>query len=118
MEAPVRAVRSADASFRSLDHVAALDGVRGIAILIVLVHNAWYIAADSDRFALKFAAVLASTGWIGVQLFLVLSGYLITGILNDARGSERFFRTFYIRRTLRIFPLYYAFLGLALVIFP
>jgi len=54
----------------------------------------------------------------GVGLFFVLSGYLITGILMDSKGGDGYFRSFYARRMLRIFPLYYAVLVLALVILP
>ena len=91
-------------------HVPALDGVRGLAVLIVIIHNAAWLSAPSEQFVLKLFGAVAATGWIGVQLFFALSGYLITGILLDSRGRTGYFRSFYLRRTLRIFPLYYAFL--------
>src|SRR5258706_13002650 len=99
-------------------HLPALDGARGIAILIVLVHNTSFVLRGSDTFVVKLWGAVAATGWSGVSLFFVLSGFLITGILLDARGSPGFFRTFYARRTLRIFPLYYVFLALALLAGP
>jgi peptidoglycan/LPS O-acetylase OafA/YrhL len=77
-------------------HRDALDGVRAVAItLVILFHS------------LKFAS-----GWIGVQMFFVLSGYLITSILiQDSDLPLGFYlKRFYWRRTLRIFPLYYGYL--------
>ncbi|HEX9942040.1 MAG TPA: acyltransferase [Thermoanaerobaculia bacterium] len=99
--------------------LAALDGLRGIAILLVLVlHFTLYgggpPAAGIDRFVRRFALA----GWIGVDLFFVLSGFLITGILYDAKGGERYFRNFYVRRLLRIAPLYYGALAVFLVLLP
>jgi peptidoglycan/LPS O-acetylase OafA/YrhL len=91
----------------------ALDGLRGIAILLVLAHGFDVIQTrGGPGHGLDIAL---DVGWIGVQLFFVLSGFLITGILLDTRSSPRYFRTFWIRRALRIFPLYYAVLAIALV---
>lgn len=70
----------------------ALDGLRAIAFLLVFLHH--------------YASL--AWGWAGVDLFFVLSGFLITGILFDSRDQAHRVRNFYVRRTLRIFPLYYA----------
>jgi len=85
-------------------HVPALDGVRGLAILLVLLVHITEIVRD-----LPIARYL-SFGWIGVDLFFVLSGFLITRILLDTQSDAGYFRRFYIRRGLRIWPLYYVFL--------
>jgi len=86
--------------------IPALDGLRGIAILLVLLkHSVWGMPATSS-FWVGFSNSLELT-WSGVDLFFVLSGFLIGGILLDARKSPRYFQTFYIRRAYRIFPLYF-----------
>ena len=88
--------------------IPELDGVRGFAILLVLV---WHylqgqIAPDSGPVLAMIKQLLGFT-WSGVDLFFVLSGFLIAGILIDNRGKPGYFRTFYMRRICRIFPLYY-----------
>jgi peptidoglycan/LPS O-acetylase OafA/YrhL len=102
------------------ERVAALDGVRGIAIFMVLVFHFRLAAAIGPRIWIDELALKASiAGWAGVDLFFVLSGFLITGILLDAKASgERYFRNFYSRRILRIFPAYYLFLGAVLIALP
>jgi peptidoglycan/LPS O-acetylase OafA/YrhL len=95
--------------------VPALDGVRGMAILLVLV---FHFAVTSFLTDASLPVRVLKSGWIGVDLFFVLSGFLITGILHDARPSTHYFRTFYMRRTLRIFPLYYGVLALVLLVMP
>jgi peptidoglycan/LPS O-acetylase OafA/YrhL len=109
---------SAGTTRPSDDRVLTLDGVRGLAVLIVIIHNSAWIAGESRLFVLKLANAVNATGWIGVQLFFVLSGFLITGILLDTKGTPHFFRSFYLRRILRIFPLYYVVVMLVIVIAP
>jgi len=101
---------------RKSEHIPALDGLRGIAILLVIPHNA-NIYPDHPGLFLPFA-LAANAGWIGVQLFFVLSGYLITGGLLDTVASPHYLRNFYVRRTLRIFPLYYLTLVVGLLLLP
>jgi peptidoglycan/LPS O-acetylase OafA/YrhL len=97
-------------------HLPALDGVRGLAILLVFLHHETVLTSRTpfDQ------GLLTLTGlcWCGVDLFFALSGFLITGILFDARGGRGYFRNFYARRALRIFPLYYAFLFLMFFVLP
>jgi peptidoglycan/LPS O-acetylase OafA/YrhL len=97
-------------------HIPALDGLRGVAILLVIPHNADLFSNSAPW--LWPIALLAHAGWIGVQLFFVLSGFLITRNLLDSRGEPHYFRSFYARRTLRIFPLYFLTLFVALVLLP
>jgi peptidoglycan/LPS O-acetylase OafA/YrhL len=96
-------------------HLPALDGIRGLAILAVMLDHAGIIWGDGETGWLRATSEI---GQHGVDLFFVLSGFLITGILDESRGSPRYFRNFYVRRALRIFPLYYFFLFIAFYIQP
>ena len=98
--------------------VLALDGLRGLAISLVLLHHFLQRTSAAPPLIDRIAFGVAESGWVGVDLFFVLSGFLITGILYDAKGSPRYFRDFYTRRTLRIFPLYYAALFVFFVALP
>ncbi len=106
-------------SLHSHAHVPSLDGIRGIAILLVLVyHSVRYGGMQPTATLDQIFFTLGRVGWSGVDLFFVLSGFLITGILCDAKGDDGYFRHFYARRILRIFPLYYGFLSVYFVILP
>lgn len=95
-------------------HLPALDGARGLAVMLVfLVHYGG--GASSSNPLIHAVGVGVQAGWIGVTLFFILSGFLISGILWDSRGQPRYWRNFYMRRTLRIFPLYYACLLLVML---
>ncbi|MEZ0267096.1 MAG: acyltransferase family protein [Phycisphaerae bacterium] len=98
------------------DRIPALDGVRGLAVLLVMAHHLFVLTPATVAESLVHD--LAHTGFWGVDLFFVLSGFLITGILFDSKGATHYFRNFYARRTVRIFPLYYAFVFLMLVAVP
>jgi len=99
------------------EHWAPLDGVRGLAVLMVLCYDCLKLPGDGMPWtfvARKFAA----TGWSGVDLFFVLSGFLITGILLESRGRTGYWKSFLMRRSVRIFPLYYATLLVVFLGFP
>ena len=87
--------------------IPELDGLRGIAIGMVLI---WHFFAVPARFApatlLAYTMIPLRLLWTGVDLFFVLSGFLIGGILLDARDSSNYFRVFYTRRFFRIVPAY------------
>src|SRR5688500_3242782 len=87
-------------------HMPSLDGLRAIAILAVLAYHA-SVGARADGPIGAWALTLAGGGWMGVDLFFVLSGFLITGILLETRGAEGWYRSFMLRRAPRILPLYY-----------
>jgi len=88
-------------------HIPQLDGVRGLAILLILGHHT--LAANSETTSRVIALFIAirKSMWLGVDLFFALSGFLITGILFESLRGPHFLRNFYGRRALRIFPLYY-----------
>jgi peptidoglycan/LPS O-acetylase OafA/YrhL len=91
--------------------IPQLDAVRGIAVLLVLLHN-------TDVYPSLHLHLISANGWMGVDLFFVLSGLFITGILLDTKESDGYFRNFYARRCLRIWPLYYSLLLFMFVIVP
>ncbi len=86
-------------------HVPALDGTRGIAVILVMAFHLW-------------RSPVTALGWSGIDLFFVLSGFLITGILWDSRLEPERGRSFYIRRALRILPLYYGVLIAVFIVRP
>jgi peptidoglycan/LPS O-acetylase OafA/YrhL len=85
-----------------LKHLPALDGLRGAAVVAVVI---FHFLPRTGGFGLFR---LASAGWIGVDVFFVLSGFLITSILLRQQRRPQAIRKFYVRRALRLFPLYYA----------
>ena len=108
---------NSDQVWRASAHIPALDGVRGLAILLVTIYrfgkelptNNWFERTLQDGIQL---------GNHGVDLFFVLSGFLITGVLIDSRNRPNCLRNFFIRRSLRIFPLYFSALILFLIFLP
>lgn len=87
-------------------HYPGLDGLRALAVLMVLIQH--YIPLPPE----------AVWGWTGVRIFFALSGFLITGILYDTREAGHRWSVFYARRALRIFPLYYGVLLVAMLLYP
>ncbi len=95
------------------NRIPALDGLRGVAILLVLLcHSVFGLETSSPLFNRLLA--LGHITWSGVDLFFVLSGFLIGGILLDARSSPCYYTTFYARRAYRILPLYFLVAGIFL----
>jgi peptidoglycan/LPS O-acetylase OafA/YrhL len=101
-----------------MKRISGLDGIRGIAILLVQVfhfsHARSIMPSQRDSIAWRFASV----GWLGVDLFFILSGFLITRILLRSKNAPHYFRNFWGRRALRIFPLYYGTLAILFYVLP
>jgi peptidoglycan/LPS O-acetylase OafA/YrhL len=98
--------------------MSELDTLRGIAVaLVVCFHSFGFLYGLRGLSGIpKLLVALTLPGWVGVNLFFVLSGFLITGILLDTKNREDYYRRFYLRRALRILPLYYAVLVLLLLL--
>ncbi|HTC63525.1 MAG TPA: acyltransferase [Candidatus Saccharimonadales bacterium] len=94
-----------------------LDTIRGTAIVLVLFFHGYYWSVGSTGLSglEKVFVEITRSGWLGVNLFFVLSGFLITGILLDSKGEQHYFRDFYTRRALRILPAYYGILIILLL---
>src|SRR5262245_21475740 len=104
-------------TFRSDRRLPELDGIRGLAILMILIFHYEQLPlglpAPVPAISLKAMTFLT---WSGVDLFFVLSGFLIAGLLIDNRGATNYFRVFYLRRVCRTFPLYALLLATFLVL--
>lgn len=89
-----------------------LDSLRGVAILLVVFYHGFFWSNGLSGLSgiPKLFVNLTRIGWLGVNLFFVLSGFLITGILADSKTKEHYYRRFYVRRALRILPAFYALL--------
>ncbi len=93
MKAPAQTLQTAG-------RLPALDGLRAIAILLVLAFH------SLAHVPVAWVRAVSAPGWVGVDLFFVLSGFLIGGILLDQGGATNYYRVFYARRFFRIVPLY------------
>jgi peptidoglycan/LPS O-acetylase OafA/YrhL len=93
-------------------HIPQLDVLRGLAVLDVMLYHASYLAPS-----LHLGSLLRF-GYTGVDLFFVLSGFLITGILVESKNQANYFKNFYARRVLRIWPLYYALVIFTFLVLP
>jgi peptidoglycan/LPS O-acetylase OafA/YrhL len=100
-----------------LPRVKALDGVRGLAILLVMIHHYTFLPKALPLLDLGVYSV-SKLGWSGVDLFFVLSGYLITSILLEYKDDAKYYSAFYGRRILRILPLYYVVVALTFYVLP
>ncbi len=101
------------------ERVKELDGLRGVAIILVMAFHIFKRANYFTRHEiLYFITNLTFVGWIGVDIFFTLSGFLITSILLQTKDEKNYFRNFYARRILRIFPLYYVFIAIILAFIP
>jgi peptidoglycan/LPS O-acetylase OafA/YrhL len=108
---------------RQTARIPELDGLRGVAISLVIVYHYFYYNPGAGhhttgliRKTFVFLEKFFAVGWSGVDLFFVLSGFLIGGILLDVRASPHYFKTFYLRRFYRIVPIYYAWISAYLLL--
>ena len=97
--------RGSERQLRAVREIPELNGLRAVAILLVMFYH--FRETSPEPFGhFSFVYWTFAYGWIGVDLFFVLSGFLITTILLNTRESPKYFQTFYCRRALRIFPIY------------
>ena len=91
------------------ERIPELDGLRGLAVLMVMAYHAFAYEMVREQWGGLARALVWVTnlGWLGVDLFFVLSGFLITGVLLRTRQDARYLSNFYWRRALRILPLYF-----------
>ena len=112
-------VRPAGRNFEPINfktRFPALDGIRALAVIMVFADH-FGGGAHGGRL-LNILNSVRTRGWIGVDVFFVLSGFLITGILYDTRHDSRFFQRFFARRAVRIFPVFYLVVVVLLLLTP
>lgn len=110
---------SATRKFQPIDfkmRFPALDGIRALAVTMVFLDH--FAGGAHGGRVLQMINTIRNRGWIGVDLFFVLSGFLITGILYDTRHDSKFFRRFFARRSLRIFLVFYLVVAVLLALTP
>jgi peptidoglycan/LPS O-acetylase OafA/YrhL len=107
---------------RTIQYIPTLDGIRAYAVLMVCVFHFFMVNESGLYETNKILGIAlfktAELGQKGVELFFLLSGFLITNILMETKESPKYFTVFYIRRFLRIFPLYYFVLFISFIILP
>jgi peptidoglycan/LPS O-acetylase OafA/YrhL len=94
----------------------ALDGIRALAVTMVFI--AHFGGGSHGGKVLQLVNEIRQRCWTGVDLFFVLSGFLITGILFDTRNDSHFFKRFFARRSVRIFPVFYLVFTILLLLTP
>lgn len=101
------------------NHIDELDGIRGIAaILVVLHHISQSFPAEPSSHMLRLWLAFTHAGWLGVDVFFALSGFLITRVLLGTRSRPHYYKNFYARRLLRLAPPYLLTLGLVAIFVP
>jgi peptidoglycan/LPS O-acetylase OafA/YrhL len=115
-EAPAATVPAREISFRN--HMPGLDGLRGSMLPFLLLAHFYLLTPGANQPIDLILNHLRETGWIVLDVFFVMSGFLITGILVDTKSEKAYFRNFYARRFLRIFPVYYGTLFIYFVVLP
>jgi peptidoglycan/LPS O-acetylase OafA/YrhL len=101
-----RKQKSVPSAIETKCHFRSLDGVRGLAILLAFLYHSFLYRFQDSAISSRAAHWIFIRCWIGVDMFFVLSGFLITGILLRSKASASYYKVFYIRRVLRIAPLY------------
>lgn len=115
---------SVNSDQRSIVHIPALDGIRALAIGLVLFEHLTVIrpfqvtGTGADSIVAYTLAFVARLGWTGVDLFFVLSGFLITSILIATRDRPDYFKRFYVRRAFRILPLFLVIAVISFLVIP
>jgi peptidoglycan/LPS O-acetylase OafA/YrhL len=87
----------------ALEHIPELDGIRGFAVILVILHHiSQSFPASTGPHLFRIWLAITHAGWIGVDIFFALSGFLITRVLISTRQRPRYYRNFYARRVLRL----------------